>query len=449
MVFYPQRLVFFVVAFTLATTAVAPNPSCPAGKFRQYGQCSPCAAGTYSHAGDSSCTPCSPGTFSTGGAAQCSRCPNGSISPEGAESCHQCPSGTIPASNAKSCSTCPRGTAPNQDSSACVPIPPQCSAGSFLKDGHCEPCPAGKYSLADAMSCTDCPAGTFSTGGAAQCSRCPNGAISGAGAQSCTQCPGGSIPASNGKSCSTCPRGTAPNQDSSACVPTAPQCPAGKFSSDGRCQPCPAGTFSREPGSTSCEECPEDTYSASGATSCQHCEPGHGCGRRSPPGQCKPKGCKPGHHKWLGLCLPCPRDTYEDGGRCKPCQHGLSSPPGSTTCHPSPSHRVKQPRSQTALTCNMPGFMQCRIATGSSAYECIDTQNTLDSCGGCVAFDGDKPGLNNNGRDCSVIEHANAVRCSKGRCVVESCRGDFEVSEDKESCVKSLRGVPRFHHHEV
>ncbi|TRY93443.1 hypothetical protein DNTS_005744, partial [Danionella cerebrum] len=37
------------------------------------------------------------------------------------------------------------------------------------------------------------------------------------------------------------------------------------------CFPCKPGTFSRNPGSSSCELCPRDTYSSRGASSCTHC----------------------------------------------------------------------------------------------------------------------------------------------------------------------------------
>ncbi|TDL24275.1 hypothetical protein BD410DRAFT_827271 [Rickenella mellea] len=305
-----------------------------------------------------------------------------------------------------------------------------CPAGKYWHNNKCATCPAGTFSHRYASSCTHCPSGTFSTGGAAQCSHCPGGSIPAPDAKSCHKCPGGSIPASNGRSCKSCPRGTIPNKASTQCIPKPPRCPAGEFLNGRHCSRCPAGTFSRYPGENSCSECPEDTFSAPGATSCKHCPVGHGCDARSGPGQCKPKACGPGQHKFFGKCQPCPRGTFETHGQCKHCPYGLTSSPGSTLCRPSPSHRAKKQRD---LTCEKPGFQQCRVASGSSAYECIDTQNTLDSCGGCVAY-GDESGVS-GGRDCSAIEHANTVRCNKGSCVVESCSGDYKVSDDQGSCV--------------
>lgn len=37
------------------------------------------------------------------------------------------------------------------------------------------------------------------------------------------------------------------------------------------CFPCRPGTFSKTPGSSSCDLCPRNTYSGKGASSCTHC----------------------------------------------------------------------------------------------------------------------------------------------------------------------------------
>lgn len=49
-----------------------------------------------------------------------------------------------------------------------------------------------------------------------------------------------------------------------------PTCPLGvAYTSE--CFPCKPGTFSRVPGSSTCESCPRDTYSGHGASSCTAC----------------------------------------------------------------------------------------------------------------------------------------------------------------------------------
>jgi hypothetical protein len=78
--------------------------------------------------------------------------------------------------------------------------------------------------------------------------------------------------------------------------------------------------------------------------------------------------------------------------------------------------------------------------SGSGIFECVDTQNSLDSCGGCVRF-GDNQG--GGGRDCSTIANVDAVHCQKGHCVVDKCRANFKVSVAGDGCVATARASPQ------
>uniref|UniRef100_A0AAQ5ZG06 MRH domain-containing protein n=1 Tax=Amphiprion ocellaris TaxID=80972 RepID=A0AAQ5ZG06_AMPOC len=129
------------------------------------------------------------------------------------------------------------------------------------------------------------------------------------------------------------------------------------------CFPCKSGSFSRVPGSSTCEPCPRDTYSNHGASSCTPSEGSGACKKRPPcskkdyfqihtacdhegktqviykwiepkiclegvtgaetlpPGgerePCPP--CNPGfYNNDTAICSPCPPGTYSDG--MKPCQ---------------------------------------------------------------------------------------------------------------------------------
>lgn len=71
------------------------------------------------------------------------------------------------------------------------------------------------------------------------------------------------------------------------------------------------------------------------------------------------------------------------------------------------------------------GFESCPVfgvllAHGyGRTYECIDTQNDLESCGGCVDNDSISGERNiHGGRDCSAIPNVDNVRCSRGRCII-------------------------------
>ena len=49
----------------------------------------------------------------------------------------------------------------------------------------------------------------------------------------------------------------------------------------------------------------------------------------------------------------------------------------------------------------------------------MDTDNELESCGGCVNNDSQNGEINAvGGRDCSAIPNVDAVRCTKGNCVI-------------------------------
>ena len=53
------------------------------------------------------------------------------------------------------------------------------------------------------------------------------------------------------------------------------------------------------------------------------------------------------------------------------------------------------------------------------AYECIDIENDLETCGGCVANDSPFGYRNaDGGRDCSAIPNVDAVRCLGGECLI-------------------------------
>lgn len=75
-------------------------------------------------------------------------------------------------------------------------------------------------------------------------------------------------------------------------------------------------------------------------------------------------------------------------------------------------------------------------AIGHSGWECIDTMNDIESCGGCadpsIAFG---PGV---GRDCTAIAGTNSVSCQQGQCRVHSCQDGWAFAADGETCMPVL-----------
>jgi len=67
-------------------------------------------------------------------------------------------------------------------------------------------------------------------------------------------------------------------------------------------------------------------------------------------------------------------------------------------------------------------------ASGPSGdFECLDTNNELESCGGCASI--------GQGQDCAAIKGAWNVGCEQGTCAVYTCIAGFRPSRDGKSCI--------------
>ncbi|GAA5896221.1 hypothetical protein JCM6882_008522 [Rhodosporidiobolus microsporus] len=72
------------------------------------------------------------------------------------------------------------------------------------------------------------------------------------------------------------------------------------------------------------------------------------------------------------------------------------------------------------------------VMLGSGGYECIDTTQALDSCGGCAST--------GEGVDCTNIRGAAGVGCEAGHCVVFSCENGWKPSLKGDKCVRVKGG---------
>ncbi|KAI0295147.1 hypothetical protein B0F90DRAFT_1638371, partial [Multifurca ochricompacta] len=80
----------------------------------------------------------------------------------------------------------------------------------------------------------------------------------------------------------------------------------------------------------------------------------------------------------------------------------------------------------------------CGVYQGSAAFECLNTDTTLESCGGCMS---PNPFLfmseqGPEGVDCTTLPYARNVRCSRGRCVIDRCDKGFVPSSKRDSCIR-------------
>ncbi|KAG9094057.1 Dihydroxyacetone synthase [Ceratobasidium sp. UAMH 11750] len=99
---------------------------------------------------------------------------------------------------------------------------------------------------------------------------------------------------------------------------------------------------------------------------------------------------------------------------------------GSTSCGPQPSKRAVQPMLDACPS--TPGYQRCPVLSGGGGSECVNVLTTLDSCGGCVAVEGDDDDKF-TGRDCSAIPNVDQVKCEKGRCKIINCRPGYAAGQ--------------------
>ena len=98
-------------------------------------------------------------------------------------------------------------------------------------------------------------------------------------------------------------------------------------------------------------------------------------------------------------------------------------------------------------------YTACPRFTGIGGWDCVDTKNDPEMCGGCLKLAGTSS--EDDGQDCTAIPGVNVVKCKRGGCVIgkrhraqakssqpiipiiaESCRKGFTLSDDAKSCVK-------------
>ncbi|GAA5999983.1 hypothetical protein JCM10207_006002 [Rhodosporidiobolus poonsookiae] len=109
--------------------------------------------------------------------------------------------------------------------------------------------------------------------------------------------------------------------------------------------------------------------------------------------------------------------------RARRARHRRSFPykHGQEVFAPQSSEQIKP-----AFSCP-DGETACRLPSGG--FECIDTETSLNSCGGCV-------GEGMPGQNCLAIPGALAVECHQSKCHVGSCfKGWRHVKDGNGKCV--------------
>ncbi|GJE92427.1 hypothetical protein PsYK624_085810 [Phanerochaete sordida] len=157
-----------------------------------------------------------------------------------------------------------------------------------------------------------------------------------------------------------------------------------------------------------------------------HCDPV--CSAGDPCGyQCHAPYVKQGNK-----CV-CGPGTVDCNGKCVPASQGCGSavPRALSARSDSLTARAQASCKTSDTVCGIYG------SRDSHAYECIDIQSNLESCGGCMAPNPFAPPNTSAtaGRDCTDITGVDSVNCVRGACHVEKCAAGYAVNGAQDGCV--------------
>ena len=365
--------------------------------------CQNCAAGSYAATqASSACSLCPSSTYSAvTGVTTCQNCEQGKYSPAGSSShtqCNLCAAGYgyihDPNKGRQYCFPCLRGFyKPYADNSACLYCP--CNlygCSSTLNEGSISQadcmCAPNSVGINGQQGCSVCPAGKFKSGyGNGVCETTGRSCVNPCGQGNfknndvCTVCPantykywGGDcepcIPCWNGTYVGGA--GTAPGE----CSP--PECPTGKetIAASGQkyCLTCGVNQWSER--GNSCQDCPVNSYSATGGTGLAGCicnefykQDNTGEITASSYFACRAAQCPAGTTGTSPACTLCTIGTYK-------------SIEGTSACLPCPANTFSNV-SRTVTCAQCPPFSGTNGGTGKTAQtDCVCT-NTGPAGGPC------------------------------------------------------------------
>ena len=308
---------------------------------------------------------CSQGEYGSGKA--CLLCPKGFTSLSGSTACYQgnssCSQGLYYGEN--SCEVCPKYTSSDKGAvkiQECFHVNSTCTTGQYGANVTCEVCPWGTTSHNQSVKIQDCfkPSSNCSanfyytqtitnSSETTVCKICPKGQISQIGAAKVQDCrPGNSSCPMNfygtKSDCSPCSRGKLSPPKSvkpEDCVLGSSTCGHGSWGTDS-CELCPWGETSDKNTAVKPQDCysfPPDKACQAGqyistncvtcTVSCEDCPANH----TSKSGAAKPQDC-------VEMSSNCSAGYYGYENRCQPCPDGYTSPAGSKTADQCVSTKI-------------------------------------------------------------------------------------------------------------
>lgn len=214
-----------------------------------------------------------------------------------------------------------------------------CPIGQVVEIPDCVPCAVGTFYEVNNKTCSSCPRGTYqSETGQLQCTKCPNiagrpGVTVGAGARSANdckeRCPAGKYLDPDSGLCRSCGHGFfQPNEGSFGCdlcglgqttrsteaksrEECRDECTSGmQLGVDGKCEPCPRGTYRAQGVQPACQACPLGRTTPKVGSSTVE--------------ECSLPVCAPGTYLngTINVCVECKKGFYQSDSQqtsCIPC----------------------------------------------------------------------------------------------------------------------------------
>ncbi|WVQ98157.1 hypothetical protein IAU59_005279 [Kwoniella sp. CBS 9459] len=112
-------------------------------------------------------------------------------------------------------------------------------------------------------------------------------------------------------------------------------------------------------------------------------------------------------------------------------QHEAGSAVGSGFVKRQLRERLRMSAKKRYATCPQP-LTACNVAGVRNSFECINTDEELESCGGCVTGDFNDAYAPAAGVDCTALPGIprGAVTCTAGRCEAFACKSGYQLASN-------------------